>query len=312
VLGYLNADNFLGGEMKLRKDLAITALQKLATRLKLTPTEVAWGICNIVNENMASAARIHIAEKGHDPREFAMVATGGAGPVHVVEVARKLQIPRVLATIAAGAGSCLGLLAAPARVDRAWSNPTLVEDIDWNRLAKAYAGLRADAEDELRSAGANAVKLQWWIGAEMRYAGQGHNVSVNLPWRKITAGMAPVLLKEFEQRYRQLYGHLVPNAAPQVVTWRLTGRSVVKSHRFTWGDARISAKPQMRGRREIWLPLKRKYAPVPVYDRYSLKPGTRINGPVILEERESTLVVPVAAAVRVLPDYTVSITIKEF
>lgn len=312
VLGYLNADNFLGGEMKLRKDLAITALQKLATQLKLTPTEVAWGICNIVNENMASAARIHIAEKGHDPREFAMVATGGAGPVHVVEVARKLQIPRVLATIAAGAGSCLGLLAAPARVDRAWSNPTLVKDIDWSRLAKAYAGLRADAEDELKSAGASAVKLQWWIGAEMRYAGQGHNVSVNLPRRKITAGMAPVLLKEFERRYRQLYGHLVPNAAPQVVTWRLTGRSVVKNHRFTWGDARISAKPQMRGKREIWLPLKRKYAPVPVYDRYSLKPGTRINGPVILEERESTLVVPVAAAVRVLPDYTVSITIKEF
>lgn len=312
VLGYLNADNFLGGEMKLRKDLAITALRKLATQLKLTPTEVAWGICNIVNENMASAARIHIAEKGHDPREFAMVATGGAGPVHVVEVARKLQIPRVLATIAAGAGSCLGLLAAPARVDRAWSNPTLVKDIDWSRLAKAYAGLRADAEDELKSAGASAVKLQWWIGAEMRYAGQGHNVSVNLPRRKITAGMAPVLLKEFERRYRQLYGHLVPNAAPQVVTWRLTGRSVVKNHRFTWGDARISAKPQMRGKREIWLPLKRKYAPVPVYDRYSLKPGTRINGPVILEERESTLVVPVAAAVRVLPDYTVSITIKEF
>lgn len=312
VLGYLNADNFLGGEMKLRKDLAITALQKLATQLKLTPTEVAWGICNIVNENMASAARIHIAEKGHDPREFAMVATGGAGPVHVVEVARKLQIPRVLATIAAGAGSCLGLLAAPARVDRAWSNPTLVKDIDWSRLAKAYAGLRADAEDELKSAGASAVKLQWWIGAEMRYAGQGHNVSVNLPRRKIAAGMAPVLLKEFERRYRQLYGHLVPNAAPQVVTWRLTGRSVVKNHRFTWGDARISAKPQMRGKREIWLPLKRKYAPVPVYDRYSLKPGTRINGPVILEERESTLVVPVAAAVRVLPDYTVSITIKEF
>lgn len=312
VLGYLNADNFLGGEMKLRKDLAITALQELATRLKLTPTEVAWGICNIVNENMASAARIHIAEKGHDPREFAMVATGGAGPLHVVEVARKLQIPRVLATIAAGAGSCLGLLAAPARVDRAWSNPTLVKDIDWDRVAKAYAELRADAEDELKSAGASTVRLQWWIGAEMRYAGQGHNVSVNLPWHKITAGMAPVLLKEFERRYRQLYGHLVPNASPQVVTWRLTGRSVVKSHRFTWGDARISARPEMRGKREIWLPLKRKYVPVPVYDRYSLKPGTRINGPVILEERESTLVVPVAATVHVLPDYTVSITIKEF
>ncbi len=314
MLGYLNADNFLGGEMKLRKDLAQAALQKLATALKLPATDVAWGICNIVNENMAAAARIHIAEKGHDPREFAMVATGGAGPVHVVEVARKLQIPRVLATIAAGAGSCLGLLAAPARVDRAWSNPTLVKDIDWIRVAKAYAELRADADAELKSAGAdvNDAPLQWWLGAEMRYAGQGHNVSISLRWRPVTAALEGALVKEFEKRYRQFYGHLVPNAAPQVVTWRLTGRSVVRSHHFTWGDARVSALPVMRGKRDVWLPLEGRFRPVPVYDRYSLKPGSRIAGPVILEERESTLVVPVAADLKVLRDYTVSITIKEF
>ena len=134
---------------------------------------------------MAAAARIHIAEKGHDPREFAMVATGGAGPVHVVEVARKLQIPRVLATIAAGAGSCLGLLAAPARVDRSWSNPSLVKDIDWKRVAKVYAELRADARQRARIRGRGRCGIKWWIGAEMRYAGQGHNVSVSLPWQTI-------------------------------------------------------------------------------------------------------------------------------
>src|SRR5262249_58584626 len=99
----------------LRRDLAETALAKLAGRLKLSPAAVAWGICDIVNENMAAAARIHIAEKGHDPREFAMVATGGAGPVHVVEVARKLKIPRVLATIAAGAGPGPGRPPPPPR-----------------------------------------------------------------------------------------------------------------------------------------------------------------------------------------------------
>ncbi|HUP95520.1 MAG TPA: hydantoinase/oxoprolinase family protein [Burkholderiales bacterium] len=312
VLGYLNADNVLGGEMRLRRDLAEAALAKLATRLEMSTTDIAWGIYNIVNENMAAAARIHIAEKGHDPREFAMVATGGAGPVHAVEVARKLQIPRVLATIAAGAGSCLGLLAAPARVDRSWSNPTLLKDIDWKHLAKVYDELRADAGRELESAGARNEALKWWIGAEMRYAGQGHNVSVTLPWHKIGPSSAAMLTTEFEKRYRQLYGHLVPNAAPQVITWRLTGRSVVKSHRFTWGDARVSAKPVMRGKRKIYLPVRRKYAPVPVYDRYSLKPGTKLAGPLVLEERESTLVVPVKANVKVLPDYTVSIEIKEF
>ena len=312
VLGYLNADNFLGGAMKLRRDLAEAALGKLAAKLKLTTTDVAWGICNIVNENMAAAARIHIAEKGHDPRDFAMVATGGAGPVHVVEVARKLQIPRVLATIAAGAGSCLGLLAAPARVDRAWSQPCLMKDIAWKQIATAYEGMRDDAEAELKSAGADRKAIKWYIGTEMRYAGQGHNVSVSLPWRKVGAAMAPTLLKAFENNYRQLYGHLVPGAAAQVITWRLTGRSVVKSHKFTWGDTRAASKPVMRGKRDIYLPLKKKYMPVPVYERYSLKPGTRLTGPVVLEERESTLVVPVKADLHILPDYTVSMTIKEF
>jgi len=334
VLGYLNPDNFLGGEMKLRRDLAEAALAKLADELELRVTDIAWGICNIVNENMAAAARIHIAEKGHDPREFAMVATGGAGPVHVVEVARKLQIPRVLATIAAGAGSCLGLLAAPARVDRSWSNPTLVKDIEWTRVAKVYADLRKDAEKELASAGAGDAQIKWWIGAEMRYAGQGHNVSVTLPWEAMSAvradrksrsavraepqskherrGFEAPLMNEFEKRYRQLYGHLVPNAAPQVVTWRLTGRSVVQSHRFTWGDERVSNKAVMRGKREIYLPTKGKYGAVPVYDRYSLKPGTKVAGPLILEERESTLVVPIKADVQILKDYTVSVLIKEF
>lgn len=327
VLGYLNADNFLGGEMKLKRELAEAALSKLASRLKMTTTQVAWGICNIVNENMAAAARIHIAEKGHDPREFAMVATGGAGPVHAVDVARKLQIPRVLATIAAGAGSCLGLLAAPARVDRSWSNPCLVKNIDWKRVARVYDELRADAERELASAGASDVAIKWWIGAEMRYAGQGHNVSVSLPWQKIGPVRAErnkaeskhershfelALIKAFEKQYRQFYGHLVPNAAPQVITWRLTGRSVVKSHHFTWGDARVSAKPVMRGKRDIYLPARGKYGAVPVYERYSLKPGTKLAGPVVLEERESTLVVPVRADVQVLPDYTVSVLIREF
>ena len=188
VLGYLNADNFLGGEMKLRRDLARSGARRSSRRSSSSrTTEVAWGICNIVNENMAAAARIHIAEKGHDPREFAMVATGGAGPVHAVEVARKLQIPRVLATIAAGAGSCLGLLAAPARVDRSWSNPSLVKDIDWKRVAQGLRGAaRRRREASSRPPGAAAMRrIKWWIGAEMRYAGQGHNVSVSLPWQAI-------------------------------------------------------------------------------------------------------------------------------
>lgn len=312
VLGYLNPENFLGGSMKLRTDLAEAALGKLAKSLRMPTTRVAWGICSIVNGNMTAAARVHIAEKGHDPRKFTMVATGGAGPVHAVEVARNLQIPRVLAPIAAGAGSCLGLLAAPARVDRSWSNPTRVAEVNWTQLARVLSELRQDAEVELASAGAAQTDLQWFIGAEMRYFGQGHNVSVSLPWRVLGPTMAAVVVQEFERRYRQLYGQVVPNAVPQVMTWRLTGRSRIRSRQFQWGDQRIRAKPEMQGKRKIFLPLEEKFRAVPVYGRYSLTPGTRIRGPLVLEERESTLVVPLDAHVTVLDDYSVLVEIREF
>jgi N-methylhydantoinase A len=314
LLGYLSADNFLGGEMKLRTDLAEAALARLGKRMGLDAVETAWGICNVVNENMAAAARVHIAEKGYDPRRFTLVATGGAGPVHAVEVARKLRIRRVLSTIAAGAGSCLGLLAAPARTDRAWSRPCALTEVDWREAARHLSAMHVDAQRELSSAGADGRPVSWYLNVEMRYAGQGHNVTATVPYRKVTPALGPELVKAFEARYRHLYGQLVPNGVVEVITWRLTGRSQMQNRGFVWGDARASrqGKPVPTGHRRIYLTKKRKYARVPVYDRYSLPPGTKLPGPVILEERESTLLVPVAAKVSVLKDLTVSIEILEF
>jgi N-methylhydantoinase A len=312
VLGYLNPDNFLGGEMKLSVEAASAALARLGRPLKLAAEQVARGIVDIVNENMASAARIHIAEKGHDPREFTLVATGGAGPLHAVEVARRLRIPRVLATIAAGAGSCLGLLAAPARVDRAWSSPALLAETDWATATRVMRELRADAQAELDSASVAPAGVVWTIGAQMRYLGQGHSVPVSIPYRALDVSAEPLVRRAFEAQYRKLYGDLVPGAQPQVITWRLTARATMKRHRFQWGDARVSSEPAARGKRRAFLPVRGRFAEVPVFDRYSLAPGSALSGPLILEERESTLVVPVASRVRILPDYTVSIEIKEF
>ncbi|WP_233834223.1 hydantoinase/oxoprolinase family protein [Paraburkholderia sp. ZP32-5] len=310
LLGYLNPSNFLGGEMKLDTDLATAAMERLAKQLGMATTDVAWGIYNMVNENMASAARIHIAENGHDPREFAMVATGGAGPVHAVEVARKLRIPRVLIPIAAGAGSCLGMLAAPARVDRSFSNPQLLADTEWTQVAANLTALRREGEAELESAGATDV--EWRIGAEMRYFGQGADVSVSIPYEAVTDATGAKVLQSFEQQYEKLYGRLVPNARPQVVTWRLTGRERTSGQHFEWGDNRVKATDALRGSRPVYLPLRGEYADVPVYDRYSVQPGQTLQGPLILEERESTIVVAVKSDVTVLADLTTSVTIKEF
>jgi N-methylhydantoinase A len=310
LLGYLNPANFLGGEMKLDVPAADLAMARLAAELRVKPVEAAWGICNIVNENMASAARIHIAENGLDPREFTMVATGGAGPLHAVEVARKLHIPRVLIPIAAGAGSCLGMLAAPQRVDRAWSKPQLLADIDWKQVAQNFTALRREGEIELATAGAKLV--EWRIGAEMRYYGQGAEIPVSIPYEEVGASTSKLLLDTFEAQYQRLYGRLVPNAAPQVITWRLVGRAPTDGHHFEWGDSRASTGATAPASRKIYLPLKGDYAQVKVYDRYSLAPGAQLQGPLILEERESTVVVALTSEVTIRPDLTVSIAIKEF
>jgi N-methylhydantoinase A len=310
LLGYLSAENFLGGEMKLSTALARKAMRPLADALKVRPDEAAWGIHDMVNENMAGAARIHIAENGHDPREFTMVATGGAGPVHAVEVARKLRIPRVMVPIAAGAGSCLGMLAAPARVDRALSDPRLVTEIDWDSVSRKIGELKREAEAEL--AGAGAAEVEWILGADMRYFGQGAEVAVSLPYKPITSSLADELVNLFEENYKKLYGRTVAGAKPQVITWRLTGRAKGRSHRFEWGEQRVKKAVGAASRRSVYLPLKRAYGEVPVYERYSLPTGSVLTGPLVLEERECTIVAAVKSKVTILPDLTVSIVIEEF
>jgi N-methylhydantoinase A len=310
ILGYLSADSFLGGEMKLNTHQAEVEMTQLADQLEVTMTDAAWGIYNMVNENMASAARIHIAENGYDPRDFSMVATGGAGPVHAVEVARNLRIPRVLIPIAAGAGSCLGMLAAPARADRAWSNPQLLANCDWALIEQTLTALKIDAEKELEMA--NAKNIHWQIGLEMRYYGQGADISIAIDWQSLSPDTGKLILNLFEEQYQKLYGRLVPNANPQIITWRLTGSEKVVGHHFEWGDNRTQPTTQELKTRSIYLPLKKAYGLANVYDRYSLKAGQCIHGPLILEERESTIVVPVASEVTILSDLTVSILIKEF
>jgi N-methylhydantoinase A len=310
LLGYLDADNFLGGEMTLRTDLAWQAMERLGRQLGIEPDAVVCGIANLVNENMAAAARIHIAERGFDPRDFCLIATGGAGPVHAVDVARKLRIGRVLVPIAAGAGSCLGMLAAPARVDRAWSRPQLLAEVDWGDVRRRLDRLRSEASEELARAGAHGVT--WHLGAEMRFHGQGATLSVAIPYDGIDGGTSAALLAAFEAQYLQLYGRLVRNAQAQVITWRLTGKAVTEAHRYAWADGRTRAGTALRGERRIYLPVQQDWRTVPVYDRYAIAPGTALAGPLILEERESTIVVAVAATVQTLADHTVSVSLEEF
>ncbi|MCC7048663.1 MAG: hydantoinase/oxoprolinase family protein, partial [Alphaproteobacteria bacterium] len=180
LLGYLDPDAFLGGRMKLDVGQARAALATIGGRLGLNAEQAAWGIHDVVNEKMAAAARTHIAEKGLDARRFVMVTTGGAGPVHAVDVARRLRIGEILCPIASGVGSCLGFLAAPARADRSWSKVERLAGLDFVGLRNRAKAARDEIAGELRLCGLDPKDIVWTWSAEMRYLGQGNSIKVDL------------------------------------------------------------------------------------------------------------------------------------
>ncbi len=305
VLGYLDAARFLGGRMTLDVDRARRALKKTGEAIGLDVIATAWGIHDIVNENMAAAARTHIAEKGHDARRFAMIATGGAGPVHAVDVARRLRIRRVVCPVASGVGSCLGFLAAPARSDRSWSRVEQLSHADLDAAAVRLGEARASATAELVAAGVEPCAVQWRATAELRYVGQGNTVEVNVdskPDRK-------AILDGFETAYASAFGRLVPGGVPEVVTWRLVGTSPMPPRPFSLDAA--NAGDIAKATRPIYLPDHQDYADVPVYDRYRLPTGTRLAGPLVMVEPESTLIVAYPADVTVLDDGSVEVVLAE-
>src|SRR5690606_32527025 len=142
-------------------------------------------------------------------------------PVHAVEIARKLNVSRVLFPIAAGAGSCLGFLAAPARVDRAWSKPARLDAVSWDEVDDVLGRLRSDAEVELHGAQAAAADIEWQILVEMRYAGQGASVTVEFPFRRLGGAFRPELEALFAKKYQDSYGGLLPTGITEAITWRV-------------------------------------------------------------------------------------------
>ncbi len=181
VLGYLDPAIFAGGTMHISAEAAMSALQRLARAIGLDVTQTAWGVHNLVNETMAGAARVHISEQGHDPRRYALLTTGGGGPLHGCEVARKLGIGTVICPPSAGVASALGLLVAPTRIDRVRTINRALDAIDMEQLEADFRhledeALRIIAETAIDPATAAITRL-----ADMRYAGQGFELVVKLP-----------------------------------------------------------------------------------------------------------------------------------
>jgi N-methylhydantoinase A len=288
ILGYLNPEFFLGGEMTLDPTLSRKALDPLAVEIGLTVEDAAAAIHQLVNENMASAARMHAVERGQDIGRFSLVATGGAGPVHAWGVARGLGVRTLIFPPSAGVASAFGMLTAAPGFEFGRSLPSVLSDVEWNEVRAAIASMVEQGVDQLASVGIDRDRSRVAIAADVRHRGQGETVTVELG-NELSADPVRQVESAFEDVYVSLYGRRPPGVEAEVMTWRVrvTGPEPeieVRVRDVVGGDAQKAERP-------MWFSETDGFVDTPVYDRYALRPGNRMTGPLVVEERESTTLV---------------------
>ncbi len=319
LLGYLDAEFFLGGRMRLDREAAHRVVgEHVARRLGLDVTGAAWGIHRVVNENMAAAARIHGIERGRDLRQYPLFAFGGAGPVHCWQVAKILKVPRILIPFGAGAMSAYGLLAAPLAFDFVRTGRQRLDRADWPAINRLFAEMEEEGRALLARAGVAPADIHISRIAEMRHAGQGHEVECAMPLGALSTESLPTITASFENAYRALY-HRLPHGVPiEALNWRLTvsgpqpstglsrrsepGRALIRPpsvHASRTAPTTTGSAQATKGARQAYFAEVGGFVETPVYDRYALHAGAEFAGPAIVEERESTAVVGPGARCRV-------------
>ena len=290
ALGYLNPAFFAGGKMRIDMDATHSAIGSVAGELALAPVAVAWGIHDIVNENMAAAARVHMSERGRDPRDYALLPTGGAGPVHAYYVARKLGLPRIVCPPGAGVASALGLLIAPAKVDRNTTFITRIGRTDWGALEDAFSALETNACEVLGATGVSRDAVRIRRLADMRYAGQGFALVVGLPPGPYTPESGNAVVLSFTEAYREAFTTLPAIEDVEIITLRVSAQAPL-THDVLALTGFGASSAAVKGTRQVYFPEAGGFVETPVYDRYALPFETRFEGPAVVEEEESTCVV---------------------
>jgi len=313
VLGYLDPHYFLGGRMALDLAAAQRAIQeRIAGPLGLAVEAAAWGIHQVANENMANAARVHALERGKDPHRFPVFAFGGAGPVHGYRLAEALGAPALIAPFGAGVMSTVGFLAAPLAFDFVRSAPAQVESLDWARANALLAEMEAEGQALLVDSGVPANVIAHRRQADMRYVGQGHEIRVPLPAGELDADDTAEIIAAFERVYRELYGRLGPPVPIEVMNWRVISSGPPPELRLqTAAGPSADAQTALKGRRAAYFPELGGYHDTLVYDRYLLALGARFDGPAIVEERESTVIVGPRGRCEVDKQRNLVITMKD-
>ena len=299
VLGYLNPDKFAGGSLRLDAAAAHRAIEERVARpLALSVTEAAWGIHLVVNSNMELATRVVSIERGRDPRGLTLVAFGGSGPVHGCRLAQALKIPSVMLPAAAGVTAALGLLAAEVKFDVTRTYVKRIGDVALDYVNAMYRAMQTQAEQVLRdSAVSGPVTIL--RSADARYAGQGYELSVALPSGELGPGDMNRLRAEFDRAYAARFGYGSPAEHVEIVNWRLSAIGAGRRLELPRYSRHGSVDAALLGKRRAFFPEKGGYVETPIYDRDRLFAGAELNGPAIIEERESTTVLPPGCGGRV-------------
>jgi N-methylhydantoinase A len=287
VLGYVSADHFLGGDMKLDLTAAEKQLSQLAKALGTSLAETASGVYRVVGESMTAAARAHAADRGIDYRGLPLFAFGGAGPVHACYVAELLESPLVIYPPLASVLSAFGTLVTPPRLDLGRGALSRLSALDWQQVDAIVWELVRDARSGLASAGCKPDDLAFRFGADLRYFGQQNEVTTwfgtdprenrDLAWVR----------KVFESTYENLYSLRLPDVDVEVVSWRLVAMGPSTSRRSTPEFAATPAKPKATRKARF----HRNDIDTPVYERRELARDQGISGPAIIEERETTIII---------------------
>ena len=313
LLGYLNPDYFAAGTLPIQPDAARGALTGLAERVGLSLIDVAWGVHDVVNENMASAARVHIAERGRDPRDFSLLCTGGAGPVHAYAVARKLGIAQVICPPAAGVASALGLLVAPARVDRVATVGIRLDRGDCRDLEAAFRRLEDEARAVLAEGGLALARATFNRLADGRFMGQGFDLVVPLPDGPYDGPDVEQTRKRlqaaFEAAYREKFSLTPPDVPVEFINVRVAARAPVAGSGVVVRGRADRAGDAVKARRPVYFAEAGGFVETTVYDRSRLVVGDSFAGPAVVEEEGSTLVVGPGGTARVAQTGNVVLTL---
>ncbi len=292
VLGYLDAGSFLGGTMPLDTRAAEAVIEEyLAKPLGISVVEAAWGVHETVTANMAQAATIHTIERGLDVTRFAMLPIGGAGPVHACSMAAKMNIDRLICPIGAGVASAIGMLAAPVSFEVGRAAPCRLDALEVAAVRTLLDQQRAEAEALVAATGIDQRHIHCHMRAMMRYVGQGYEIEVNFYPDQLTSSGADELGAAFTAAYQARYGRS-ETAPPEILSWRVvaSGPRPALASALAVKDHNQAAIPAPANQRQVFF--SGGFVETPVYRRAELLPGQALDGPAVIEEDESTLIVP--------------------